>query len=59
MSYKIEKNEIPKERQNDKIENIAGSVWLSLFMYGNDKLKLLSTHPSTGLRRLQHLNMVI
>jgi hypothetical protein len=41
--------------QHDKIENGAGSVWLSLFMDGTGKCKLSSTPASTGLSRIQHL----
>jgi hypothetical protein len=32
-----------KESQHGKIENVAGSVWLSLFMDGTVKCKLMST----------------
>jgi hypothetical protein len=44
-----------KKVQHNIIENVAGSVWLSLFMDGNVKWKLPSTPPSTGLSRIQHL----
>jgi hypothetical protein len=44
-----------KKAQHNKIENVAGSVWLSLFMNGNGKCKFPSTPPSTGLSRIQHL----
>ena len=49
------KEEPLKKAQNDKIKNLAGSVWLSLFIDGSGKCKL----PSTPLSRNQHLNMVI
>jgi hypothetical protein len=45
---------IPKERLTRQIENVAGSVWLSLFMDGIVKCKLPSTPPRTGLSRIQH-----
>jgi hypothetical protein len=45
-------NSTPKERvQNDKMENVAGSVWLSLFMDGTVKCKL----PRTRLKHQQHV----
>jgi hypothetical protein len=40
---KIEKNCIPKESQDGKIENVADSLWLSLFKDGTGKCKLPST----------------
>jgi hypothetical protein len=46
-----------KKAQHGKIENVAGSVWLCLFMDGTGKCKLPSTPPSTGLSRIQHLNV--
>jgi hypothetical protein len=52
---KKRKTESLKKAQHDKIENVAGSVWLSLFMDGTVKWKLPSTPPSTGLSRIQHL----
>jgi hypothetical protein len=53
---KIEKKtESLKKFQHDKIENVAGSVWLSLFMDGNGKCKLPSKPTSTGLSRVQHV----
>ena len=49
----------PKESQkNNKIAN-AGSVYLSLFMDGSVRYKLPFTSQSTGLSRIQHLNMNI
>ena len=42
-----------------KIENVAGSVWLNLFMDSNDKCKLPSTSPTIGLSRIHHLHMNI
>jgi hypothetical protein len=57
LSYFIKKRkqESPKKAQHGKIENVAGSVWLSLFMDGTAKCKLPSTPPKTGLSRIQHL----
>jgi hypothetical protein len=51
--------EFLKNTQNDKFENVADSAWLSLLMDGNGKCKLPSTPPppSTGLSRIQYLNM--
>jgi hypothetical protein len=46
-----------KKAQYGKIETVAGSVWLSLFMDGTGKCHLPATPPSTGLSRIQHLNM--
>jgi hypothetical protein len=40
-----EKIGFPKELQNGKIENVAGSAWLSLFIYDTGKRKLMSTSP--------------
>jgi hypothetical protein len=40
-----------------KLENVAGTVWLTLFMDGTVKCKLSSTPPSTALSRIQHINM--
>jgi hypothetical protein len=54
---KIENTESLKKDQHDKIENVAGSVWLSLFMDGTGQCKLPSTPPSTGLSRIHHLNI--
>jgi hypothetical protein len=55
VQRKKERNkESRKNSQNDKIENVADLVWLSLFMEGNVKCKLPSTPPSTGLIRIQH-----
>jgi hypothetical protein len=55
---KIEINkESLKNAQQDKTENDAGSVLLSLFMDGNGNFKLPSTPSSTGLSRIQHLIM--
>ena len=34
-----------KKTQHNKTENFADSVWLSLFMDGTGKCKLLSTPP--------------
>jgi hypothetical protein len=46
-----------KNALNDIIENVAGLVWLSLFMDGTEKCKILSTSPSThGLSKIHHLN---
>jgi hypothetical protein len=45
---KIEKTISLKKAQYGKINNVAGSVWLILFMDGNEKCKLPST-PSTQL----------
>jgi hypothetical protein len=54
--YPIERNkESLKNLQNDKIENVTGSVWLSLFMDGNGMCKLPSTPLITGLCRIRHL----
>ena len=58
-NYKMQKKDTAIEVQYKKIANVAGSVWLSLFMDGIGKCKLLSTSPSTSLSRIQHLNMVI
>jgi hypothetical protein len=38
-----------RKPKKDKIENVAGSVGLSLFMDDSVKWKLPCTHPSTGL----------
>ena len=45
------KKELLKKAQNNKIANVAGSVWLSLFVDGSVKCKLPSTLPSSGLRK--------
>jgi hypothetical protein len=37
-----------KNAQNGKIENVAGSVWLCLFMSGTGKCKLKSTLPKSA-----------
>jgi hypothetical protein len=50
----IELIRIPKEVQNDKIENVAGSLWFSLFMDDTGKRKLSSMPNSTGLCSIQH-----
>ena len=55
----IEKHGPLKEAQHDKIENVADSVWLSLFIDGSGKCELPSTPTSTGLSRIQHLKMFI
>ena len=47
-----------KKVQNNKIANVAGSVWLSLFMDGSGTCKLQSTYPRSGISRIQYLNMV-
>jgi hypothetical protein len=52
--YSREKLETSKKAQHGKIENVAGSVWLNLFMDRNGKCKLPSTPSSTGLSRFQH-----
>jgi hypothetical protein len=52
-----EKHIIPKNAQNDKTENVAGSVRMSLFMDGTGKCKLPSTHPITDNSSFQHLIM--
>jgi hypothetical protein len=48
----IEKNRIPKGYR--KRQNNAETIWLSLFMDGNEKCKLPSMPPITGLSRIQH-----
>jgi hypothetical protein len=40
-----------KNAQNNKIENVAHLVCLSLFMDGTGKCKLPSTPPDNGLSR--------
>jgi hypothetical protein len=40
-----------KKAQHDKIENVAGSVWLSLFMDGTGKCKFSSTLVGTKWNR--------
>jgi hypothetical protein len=52
------KYESLKKAQHGRIENVAGSVWLSLFMDGTVKCKLPSTPGSTGLSRIQHLTWI-
>jgi hypothetical protein len=42
------KKESHKNAQSDKIENVAGSVSLSLFMEGHGRCKLSSTPPGNG-----------
>ena len=44
---KIQKERTPKENPKQQNWNVAGSVWLSLFMDGIVKCKLPSTPPST------------
>jgi hypothetical protein len=56
----LDKNEniwIPKKAQHGTIENVAGSVWLSLYMDGTVKCKLSSTPAITGFSRIQTMNM--
>jgi hypothetical protein len=51
------KMESRKNVQNDKIENDAGSVWLSLFMDVTGKLLESASYrqlPRTGISRVQH-----
>jgi hypothetical protein len=43
LIVKWRKSESLKKVQHNKIENVAGSVWLSLFMDGTGKCKLPST----------------
>jgi hypothetical protein len=57
LKQKIEEAESLKKAQHGNIDNVAGSVSLSLFMGGSGNNKLPSTPPSTGLSRIQHLNM--
>jgi hypothetical protein len=61
IMHKIEKNKIPKERSKHKIVNVAGSVWLCLFVDGTGKRKLPPTQTCTGLSRIQHfiIKMVV
>ena len=48
-----------KKAQHNKAENVAGSVWLSLFMDGGGMCKLPSMPPSTGLSSIQHLMIIL
>jgi hypothetical protein len=41
------KNGIPKNAKNEKNENMAGSVWLSLFIDDTGMRKLLSKQKTT------------
>ena len=59
MLKKYRKNKSPKKTKTTKVQNVRVSVLLTLFMDGSGKCKPPSTPPSTGLSRLQHLNMVI
>ena len=43
-----EKKEPLNKAQNNKIANVADSVWLILFMDGSVKCKQPSTPPNTG-----------
>jgi hypothetical protein len=55
LKTKKRKTESLRKAQHNKIENVADSVYLSLFMDGAGKCKLPSTPHSTGLNRIQHL----
>ena len=48
-----------KKVQHNKTENVAGTVWLNLFLDGSGNGKLPSTPSCTGLSRIQHLKMII
>jgi hypothetical protein len=47
-TIKIEKQESLKTAQHDKIENVAGSVWLSLFMHDTGMCRLPPMLPGTS-----------
>ena len=50
---KCRKIEPLKKAQNDKIENVASSVWLSRLVDGSGKCQLPSTPSTAGLSRIQ------
>jgi hypothetical protein len=59
ISNKIEKKESLTEVQDGKHENVAGSVWLNLFMDGSGNCKLPSTPPSTGFSRIHNKHELV
>ena len=59
MCKNTEKMELLKKAQHNKTENVAGSVWLSLFMDGSGKCKLPSMSPNTDWSRIDHLKRII
>ena len=57
LKLKHKKKKLLTKAQNKKNANVAGSVLLSLFMDMESAYRPRT--PTTGLSRIQHLNMVI